>query len=91
MVYGREVDGKVTTFGTTGYTHNSIFLLYDRLSDTVWYPLDDGVFDGVGGEHLGDKIPFLEKPPIVTLGAWRKDHPDTLVLLRDGKWTRVVP
>jgi len=85
VVYGREVDGKETTFGTTGYTYNSIFMLYDRLTKTVWYPLDDGAFDGVGGEKLGGKIPFLAEPPIVTLGQWRKEHPNTQVLLKDGK------
>lgn len=74
----------VTTFGTTGYTYNNIFLLYDRHSDTVWYPLDDGAFDGIGGTLLGQKIPFIAKPPIMTLAEWRELHPETLVLLRDS-------
>ena len=78
------MDGVVTTFGTTGYTHNNIFLLYDRHSDTVWYPLDDGAFDGIGGTLLGHKIPFITKPPITTLTQWRALHPETLVLLRDA-------
>ncbi|MCH7701768.1 MAG: DUF3179 domain-containing protein [Planctomycetes bacterium] len=74
----------VTTFGTTGYTYNNIFLLYDRHSDTVWYPLDDGAFDGIGGTLLGHKIPFITKPPIMTLAEWRQLYPETLVLLRDA-------
>lgn len=78
------MDGVVTTFGTTGYTYNDIFLLYDRHSDTVWYPLDDGAFDGIGGTLLGHKIPFIAKPPIMTLAEWRELHPETLVLLRDA-------
>ena len=77
------MDGVVTTFGTTGYTHNNVFLLYDRHSDTVWYPLDDGAFDGIGGTLLGQKIPFITKPPIMTLAEWQQLHPETLVLLRD--------
>lgn len=78
------MDGVVTTFGTTGYTYNNIFLLYDRHSDTVWYPLDDGAFDGIGGTLLGHKIPFITKPPIMTLAEWRELYPETLVLLRDA-------
>ena len=78
------MDGVVTTFGTTGYTYNNIFLLYDRHSDTVWYPLDDGAFDGIGGTFLGHKIPFIAKPPIMTLAEWRRLYPETLVLLRDA-------
>ncbi|MCH7720252.1 MAG: DUF3179 domain-containing protein [Planctomycetes bacterium] len=78
------MDGVVTTFGTTGYTYNNIFLLYDRHSNTVWYPLDDGAFDGIGGTLLGHKIPFMAKPPIMTLAEWQRLHPETLVLLRDA-------
>ena len=84
MVYGREIDGTVTTFGTTGYTNNRIFLLYDRLTRTVWYPLDDGAFDGVGGEKLGSKIPYIEKPPRLPLSEWVAMHPGTTVLLDDA-------
>ncbi len=83
-MYGREVGDQVTTFGTTGYTLNNVFLLYDRLTGTVWYPLDDGAFDGVGGKKLGAQIPFITKPPVVPLGEWIKEHPDTTVLLGDA-------
>ncbi len=85
MVYGREVKGKVTTFGTTGYTFNNIFVLYDRLTDTVWYPLKDGAFDAIGGERRGDQIPFLGKPPIMKLREWREANPETDVLLEDAR------
>ncbi len=74
----------MTTFGTTGYTFNNVFLLYDRLSRTVWYPLKDGAFDGLGGPLQGKQIPFIDKPPITTLGEWRREHPETEVLL-DGR------
>jgi len=79
------VDGSATTFGTTGYTFNNVFVLYDRATDTVWYPLDDGAFDAISGELKGSQLPFLDKPPIVSLGSWRLDHPDTLVLLGDAE------
>lgn len=84
MVYGREVNDQVTTFGTTGYTFNNIFVLYDRLTDSVWYPLKDGAFNAIGGRRHGDRIPFLEKPPILKLGDWREAHPETDVLLDDS-------
>lgn len=83
-MYGRTIDGKVTTFGTTGYTHNSVFVLYDRDSKTVWYPLSKSSMDGVGGPHKGEQIPVLSHPPITTLGEWRQLHPHTKVLLKDG-------
>ena len=33
---------------------------------------------------MGEKIPFIEKPPIMTLAEWRELYPETLVLLRDA-------
>lgn len=81
MVYGRQIDGQVTTFGTTGYTHKRMFLLYDRRTETIWYPLEDGAFDAISGLLQGKRIDFIDKPPVVTLGQWKAEHPDTLVLL----------
>ncbi len=83
-MYGRKINGKTTTFGTTGYTYNKVFVLYDRLTDSVWYPLADGAWDAIGGSKRGAKIPFLAEPPVVPLGEWRKKHPATEVLLEDA-------
>jgi predicted metalloprotease with PDZ domain len=77
----RTIDGKETTFGTTGYTRNNVFVLYDRNSGTLWHPLEDGRFDGVAGEKQGDQIPFRHAPDPITLEEWRAEHPDTLVLV----------
>ena len=82
-MYGREVDGTATTFGTTGYTFNNIFVLYDRQTETVWYPLQNGAFDAISGPRKGSRLSFLDKPPIVTLSQWCQEHPDTVVLLGD--------
>ena len=73
----------MTTFGTTGYTHHDIFLLYDRVTRSVWYPLGHGAFDAIGGPMLGKKLAILSEPPVVTLRAWLAEHPDSLVLLGD--------
>ena len=82
MVYGRQIGGKVTTFGTSGYTYDNTFVLYDRSTESLWYPLEDGKFTAVSGSLQGQTIPYA-KQPIVTLGKWRKKHPDTVVLLGD--------
>lgn len=84
MVYGRELNGKVTTFGTTGYTYNNTFVLYDRQTESIWYPLGESAFDAISGQHRGQKLPFMAKPPIMSLGQWREQYPDTTVLLGDA-------
>ena len=83
MVYGREIDGEVTTFGTTGYTYRSVFVLYDRASESIWYPLQDGAFDAISGTRRGEQIAIIDKPRVMTLGEWRNRHPQTTVLLAD--------
>ena len=39
----RDFDGEPVQFGTTGYTMDRIFVLYDRASDSIWYPLGDQI------------------------------------------------
>ena len=84
MVYGRDVDGEVTTFGTTGYTYKSTFLLYDRATESLWYPLGDDMITAVSGPRRGDRLPYIKESDVTTLGEWRALHPDTLVLLGDA-------
>ncbi len=84
MVYGREIDGETVTFGTTGYTFKNTFVLYDRKSNAVWYPLDDEAFNAIGRYRHGDRIPFLAKPAVQPLSVWLADHPGSLVLLDDA-------
>ena len=82
VVYGREIDGQTTTFGTTGYTYDFTFLLYDRQSDSVWYPLEKGKLTAVSGAHAGESIGFLDQPKRMRLREWRDKHPNSLVLAR---------
>ena len=81
MVYGREVDGIEVTFGTTGYTMNNVFVLYDRAAESVWYPTGDKHLEATSGAKKGTRIEFLDKPTPIPLGQWRKAHPKTRVLL----------
>ena len=75
------VDGEVLSFGTTGYTMNNTFVLYDRNTDSVWFPMTENSFDSVAGPTKGTKLPFLVEPEVMRLHAWAKLHPDTLVML----------
>jgi membrane-associated protease RseP (regulator of RpoE activity) len=80
----REIDGgsgKAVEFGTSGYTMDHIFVLYDRETDSVWYPLGDGTFDAVAGEREGRSLDLLDEPAPVPLGEWLDDHPATAILL----------
>jgi predicted metalloprotease with PDZ domain len=77
----RELDGEAVEFGTTGYTMDNVFVLYDRASDSVWYPTSDESLEAVSGKRQGDAIEILDEPAPLPLGEWLDTHPDSLVLL----------
>lgn len=81
MVHGREKDGRVDEFGVSGYVYKNIFLIYDRRTESLWYPLDDHQWTAVSGIRKGETLPFIQEPSITPLGEWRGKHPDTTVLL----------
>ncbi len=87
MVHGREKAGEIDQFGVSGYVHKDVFLIFDRKTESLWYPLDHIQWTAVAGPRKGETIPFSAKPPVVTLGEWRKQHPNTVVLL--GSKSRV--
>lgn len=80
MVHGREINGKIDQFGVSGYVHKDVFLIFDRRTESLWYPLDETKWTAISGPRRGETIPFVEQP-VVTLGEWRKKHTTTLVLL----------
>lgn len=85
MVHGRDNKGGVDQFGVSGYVYKNVFLMFDRRTESLWYPLDDSKWTAVSGPRQGETIPIIAEPPVESLGDWRKKHPDTLVLLGDNK------
>ncbi len=81
VVHGREKEGQVDEFGVSGYVYNNVFLIFDRRTESLWYPLDDTKWTAIGGPRKGETIPFMAEPKVVSLGEWRKKHPNTTVLL----------
>ena len=57
-----------------------VFVLYDRASNSVWYPSETAL-EAVGGERKGSAIPFLDEPAPVVLGDWLAEHPASTILL----------
>ena len=77
----RTLDDRTVAFGTTGYTLDDVFVLYDRDTDSIWYPLGDQTLDAVAGSRKGTAIDLLAEPSPVRLGDWLDEHPTSLVLL----------
>lgn len=82
-MYGREIDGHLDEFGVSGYVYRNTFILYDRRTESLWYPLDHEKWTAISGPRQGEVLPFIEEPTPLPLGEWRRQHPETLVLLGD--------
>ncbi|MBI2841399.1 MAG: DUF3179 domain-containing protein [Acidobacteria bacterium] len=85
VVYGREKAGQLDQFGVSGYVYRNVFLIFDRRTESLWYPLDGSGWTAVSGPRKGETISFIQEPGVVTLGEWRRAHPDTRVLLGDKR------
>lgn len=81
MVHGRANKDEIDEFGVSGYVYENVFLIYDRRTESLWWPLDDDKWTAISGPRKGETIPFVEKPSPVSLGKWRAKHSDTKVLL----------
>jgi hypothetical protein len=83
VVYGRSINEEVTTFGTTGYTLDRTFVLYDRQTESLWYPLDSTHLTAISGPRINQTVPLLSTPEVTTLAEWVDRHPDTTILIDD--------
>ncbi|MFT7669230.1 MAG: putative metalloprotease with PDZ domain [Planctomycetota bacterium] len=81
VVCTRELDGEAIEFGTTGYTMDSVFVLYDRKSESIWYPQTASTLDAVSGEEHGTALLILDEPAPQPLSEWLATNPDSLVLM----------
>ena len=81
VVHGRTQRGTLDEFGVSGYVYRNTFLIFDRETDSLWYPLDGAQWTAISGPRSGETIPFIEHPSPLPLGEWRKKHPNTRVLL----------
>ncbi len=85
MVHGRDSGEHIDQFGVSGYTYRNTFIIFDRRTQSLWYPLDDEKWTAISGPRRGETIPFIEEPGVVPLGVWRERFPETVVLLGDRR------
>ncbi|MEX2046791.1 MAG: DUF3179 domain-containing protein, partial [Chloroflexota bacterium] len=77
---GELVDGRTTTFGTSGMLYNSNLVMYDRATKSMW-PQLLGV--AVRGERKGERLKEVGGAVTTTLGRWKAKFPSGVVLSKD--------
>lgn len=76
MVFDANAAGKQLNFGVSGLLYQSDVLLYDRQTESLWSQIKQ---EAVTGKLIGTRLQLLPSTQ-TTWGAWKKKHPDTLVL-----------
>ena len=91
LVFRRDLQDGVTTFGVSGLLYESDLVLYDRRSESLWTQANGRAFAGPArGQVLVEMSSAL-----TTLGEWRAQYPATLVLQPPGsqaqRYARLSP
>lgn len=80
LVFRRDWQGSVTTFGVSGLLYESDLVLYDRRTNSLWTQANGRAF---AGPARGQVLVAMSSA-LTTLGEWRAQHPETLVLQPPG-------
>jgi hypothetical protein len=95
-VYSREIDEEIITLAPSGWTYGenpstSVFVLYDKETESLWFPADGGVCTlpaeeienadcglvGIGGEYAGRSLIGLYTLERTTWAQWKTKFPET--------------
>lgn len=77
-MYSRRIDGRVLTLAASGWTYGQTFVLTDRETQSLWFPVSEGL-KGIQGELFRRVLPPLESSR-TTWGEWVETHPDSRIL-----------
>ena len=79
MVYAREIDGAVLTFGDAGKLLRNALVFYDHQTKSEWSQF---IGEAVTGSYQGTSLELIPSQ-ITTWLAWKSNHPDTLAIKKD--------
>lgn len=84
MAFDATIKGKHHTFGVSGLLYKSDVLMYDHQTESLWSQISR---KAVTGPQTGTILKLL---PLVhtTFGAWKREHPGSLVLSTDTGYRR---
>lgn len=84
MVFDRDIDGKLRSFGVSGLLYQSDVLMYDRETNSLWSQL---AMKSVSGKSVSTELKWLPSQHI-TWKAWRTKYPHSKVLSLDTGYNR---
>jgi hypothetical protein len=77
-VYSREIDGRTLTLVPSGWTYERTFVLYDRETNSLWYPYPEGL-KGIQGVYFERWLPKLISDD-TPWREWKAKHPQSKIM-----------
>ncbi len=77
-VYSRRIDERTLTLAPSGWTYKSTFVLYDKETETLWYPYAKGLM-GIQGHYFKRWLPVIESVD-ARWEQWKAQHPESKIL-----------
>jgi hypothetical protein len=84
MVFDRDIDGKLRSFGVSGLLYQSDVLMYDRQTNSLWSQL---AMKSVSGKSVGSELKWLPSQHL-TWKAWKTKYPNSKVLSLNTGYNR---
>ena len=79
-MYSRELDGDTLTLAPSGWTYRQTFVLYDKETETLWYPVaGTRGLTGISGPHKDRVLPELPSHK-TRWRVWYRDNPGSLFM-----------
>jgi hypothetical protein len=77
-VYSRQIDDRTLTLVPSGWTYKNTFVLYDRETETLWYPYRKGL-KGIQGKYFKRWLPKISSED-TRWGKWEDKYPESKIL-----------
>jgi hypothetical protein len=77
-VYSRQIDGQILTIVPAGWTYKNTFVLYDRETETLWYPYRKGL-KGIQGKYFNRWLPKISSEDTLWK-KWLQKNPGSKIL-----------
>ena len=77
-MYSRQIDERTLTLAPSGWTYKNTFVLYDKETETLWYPFAKGLM-GIQGVYFQRWLPKVESAD-TRWEDWKTQHPGSRVL-----------
>ncbi len=77
-MYSRQIDDRTLTLAPSGWTYRNTFVLYDKETETRWYPYEKGLM-GIQGPYFKRWLPIVASSD-TRWEDWRTQHPGSKLL-----------